>query len=131
VVVGGQFLANIHEGEVHESASGGAALLLGGGDQARADSGALTLRLHCQQPEVTSFAAQFDINATGQHILFEEHEEFSLLEKGGYFLRVGAIGVDEETLGAKGSIHQARDCGRVGSFGGADLRRSWQRLDFT
>jgi hypothetical protein len=24
-----------------------------------------------------------------------------------------------------------RDCGRVGSFGGADLRRSWQRLDFT
>ena len=106
-------------------------MLLGGGDQASADSGALTLRLDCQQPEVTSFAAQFDINATGEHILFEQREEFPFFEESPDFLRVGAIGVDEETLGAKGSIHEVRDCGRVGSFGSADLLRSWQRLDFT
>src|SRR5260370_39620091 len=98
LVVGGQFLANIHEGEVHESASGGAALLLGGGDQASADSGALTLRLDCQQPEVTSFAAQVDINPTGQHILFEQHEEFPLFEESPDFLTGGAIGVDAENL---------------------------------
>jgi hypothetical protein len=48
LVVGGQFLAHVYEGEIHEAASRGAAVLFGGGDQASPDSGALTLRIDCQ-----------------------------------------------------------------------------------
>ncbi len=130
-IVGGQFLPHIYEGEIHEAASGGAAMLFGGGNQAGAVSGSLALRVDCQQPEVTAFAAQFDVYATRQHSILKQHEESSFLKKGANFLRIGAIGVNEETLGAKGIVYQTRDCGRVGEFGGADLRRIRQQVDFT
>src|ERR1039458_6320409 len=47
-IVGGQFLAHVDEGKVHEAASGRLGMLLGGSDQARADSGSLAFRLDCQ-----------------------------------------------------------------------------------
>jgi hypothetical protein len=57
-------------------------------------------------------------------------EEFAFLKKGANFLRIRAVGVDQETLRAKGGVHQARDCGGVGGFGSTHLRRIRQRLDF-
>ncbi len=130
-VIGWQFLAHIYEREIHEPASGGAAVLFGGGDQANPDSGALTPRIDCQQSEVTALAVQFNVNATGQHSVFEVQEEFPFPKKGANFLRICAIGIGEETLRAKGGVHQASDRGGVGGFGGTHLRRIRQRLDFT
>ena len=130
-VISWQFLAHIYEREIHEPASGGAAVLFGCGDQAHPDSGTLTLRIDCQQSEVTALAVQFNVNATGQHSVFEVQEEFPFLKKGANSLRICAIGVGEETLGAKRGVHQASDRGGVGGFGGTHLRRIRQRLDFT
>jgi hypothetical protein len=124
-------LPQIHEGEIHEPASGGAAVLFGGSDKTSPDSRALTLRIDCQQSEVTALAAQFNVNATGEGSVFEVQEEFAFLKKGANLLRISAVGVDEETLGAKGRVHQACDSGRVGGFSGTHLRRIRQRLDFT
>jgi len=48
LVVGGEFLAHVYEGEIHEAASSGAAVLFSGGDQASADPGTLALRINGQ-----------------------------------------------------------------------------------
>ena len=82
-------------------------------------------------PEVTAIATHFGVNATRQYSVFKEHQEFSLLKKGANLLRVGAIRVDEEALGAKGIVHEAGDCDCVSGLGGSDLRRGGQPLDFT
>lgn len=88
-------------------------MLFGGGDQTSPDSGALALRIDGQQPEVTAFAALFGVNATGQHSIFEQYEEFPFLKKLSDFVGVCTISGAEETFGAKGVVHQSRDCGRV------------------
>jgi hypothetical protein len=131
LVEGGQLLPQIYVREIHKPASGGAAVLFGGDDQASPDSGALTLRIDCQQSEVTALAAQFNVNATRQHSVLDVQEEFAFLKKGANFLGICTVGVYIETLRAKGGVHQACDCGRVGGFSGTHLRRIRQRLDFT
>ena len=118
-VVSVEFLAQIHDRQVHEKTAGGTAVFFGHRDQARTHTGSLSRGIDCEQAEISSIAAHFLINAADQDAGFFDEQEFSLLEKLAHFVWVGAVRVAEEALRAEGSVHQARNVFGVGEVGGA------------
>jgi hypothetical protein len=126
VIKRGQFDAQIHNREVHESAAGGAAVFLGGGNQARSQARTLQFRLDREQTEISAIFAQFYIDTAGQRTRFLGKQELSFLHQCANFFGVGAVAVNEEAFRAKGEIHQARNV-----LGMVDLCRTSLHLRHT
>src|ERR1700676_3111849 len=118
VVKRGQLGPQIHDGEVHELAACGAAVFLGGADQARSEARPLQCGIDREQAEISALTAQFHVNAAEQRGCLFGEQKFALLQQSTYLVWAGSFCVDEEALHLERGVHQTRDV--LGIF---ELRR--------
>jgi hypothetical protein len=104
-----QLRTQIHDGEVHKTATRRATVLLGGRNQARSEAGTLRFRIDREQPELSTLVTQFHVHATRENASVFGEQKLSFLHQGANFFRVGTVGGDEETLRAESGIHQPRN----------------------
>jgi hypothetical protein len=116
-----QLGAQIHNGEVHETATCDPTVLLSRSDHARSKTRTLHCGIDCEQAEVPALASQFHVDAAGKSTGGLDQQELSRIQKGGNFFWVGAIADGEKTLRAEGSVHQTRNVLGIFRLGSAGL----------
>jgi hypothetical protein len=117
MIEGGQFLAHIHNAQIHKTAACLGAVIFGGLHQLAAKPRLLTLRVYRQQAHIRSAAPRFHVNATAKNSEVVGDQEAPLLEQTAHRLQVDTILIDEEALGmAKGGVDHRYDGFRVQKF---------------
>jgi hypothetical protein len=86
-----------------------------GHDQTGAEAAVLAGGIDRQESKVTALSSEFGIYATRQSFILIEQNEFALLKQRSQFLGIGAVGINEESLGPESGIHQGRDGLDVGA----------------
>jgi len=125
-VISRQFLAYVNECEIHKATTGGAAAIFGRLDQRGADARALLFRIHGQHTEVASLAAYFRVDASGQHVVFKQHQERTFFHQSQDFWGICAVGRYEKALRTEGIVNEPGERGSVDRFRETNLRRGGQ-----
>ena len=109
-VKAGQFLAHIHNSQIHVAAACFRAVIFGGDHQPRSKSRLLKLRIHRQQAEVRAIATPLHIDAAAYNAQVIRYQKAAGLKQLVHRRQVNAVVIDEKAFGLpKSSINHRRD----------------------
>src|SRR5277367_2297687 len=117
-----QLRAQVHDAQVHRTATGGARMIFRCIHQAPAETAMLPRRVHGEQAEICSLTAQFDEHTCCEPGGVLGEEKIALLQHRLQQLGGDAIALDEKTFcGAESHVDQPHDGGDVARFGPANF----------